>query len=116
MKKKTFVKYCSLIFTIVLVFTFIACESNPNDQNENSSTDENAPTERQIWLPYAMLDHSENCIRRYYYDEYGNEIKTTKEDLNGNLQGTWLYEYDDNQNLIKRSVDTGDGTPFIQLI
>lgn len=39
-----------------------------------------------------------------------------KEDLSGNLQATWLYEYDDNQNLTQRSVDTGDGTPFVQLI
>lgn len=50
------------------------------------------------------------------YDEYGNEIRATKEDPNGELLATWLSEYDENNNLIKKTVDTGDGTPFVQLI
>ncbi len=96
-----------LIFSIFFIFTFVAC-SNTDVASE--------PTEQQIWLPYTMLDNSENCIYTYYYGEYGNNVRTTKEDLNGNLKSTWLYEYDDNQNLTKRSVDTGDGTLFVQLV
>ena len=82
-----------------------------NEKNDDPST-----TEQQVWLPYTMLDYVENCKRTYYYDEYGNETKMTKEDWDGNIQATWSYEYDDNQNLIKRSVDTGEGEPFVQLI
>ncbi len=108
--KKILVGLLALVCMCVFTFTFVACDKG-NGQNVDPS-----PTEQQIWLPYTMLDHFENCTRTYYYDEYGNEIKLTKEDLNGNVQSTWLCEYDDNQNLIKRSVDTGDGTLFVQLI
>ncbi len=116
MKKALFTKYLSLIFALVLIFALSACTGDRNGQNEASSAAENVPTEKQIWLPYTMLDHAEKCRRTYYYDEYGNEIKTTKEDLNGNLQATWISEYNDDNDLIKRSVDTGNGAPFVQLI
>jgi len=108
--KKFLIGLLALICVCVFTFTFTACD-NGNDKNADPSTNE-----QQVWLPYTMLDHFENCKRTYYYDEYGNEIKVTKEDLNGNIQATWLSEYDDNQNLIKRSVDTGKGEPFVQLI
>lgn len=108
--KRTLIALLVLACTCILTFTFAAC-GNGNNQNADSST-----TEQQVWLPYTVLDYSENCKRTYYYDEYGNEIKMTKEDLNGHIQATWLSEYDDNQNLIKRSVDTGNGEPFVQLI
>lgn len=78
--------------------------------------DETPPTEQQIWLPYTMLDHLENCRRTYTYDAYGNETTVTKEDLNGAVLATWISEYDEHQNLIRRSVDTGKGEPFVQLI
>lgn len=108
--KRTLTRLFALVCACVFILTFTACDKG-NDQNADSSA-----TEKQIWLPYTMLDHSENCKRTYYYDEYGNEIKMTKEDLNGNIQATWFYEYDDNQNLIKRSVDTGNKELFVQLI
>ena len=104
--RKISIKLITLVCICIFTFTFVACGQESNA----------FPTEQQMWLPYTMLDYSENCKRTYYYDEYGNEIKATKEDFNGNIQATWLYEYDDNQNLIKRSVDTGNGEPFVQLI
>ena len=37
--------------------------------------------------------------------------------MRGNFLAEWISEYDDNQNLIKRSVvDTKNGEPFVQLI
>lgn len=115
MKKTTLLRVLSVMSMLVLLSTFTSCKK-ANNENTNSNTDGNVPSEKQIWLPYTMLDHLESCKYTYYYDEYGNELKTTKEDLNGNLQATWLSEYDDDHNLIKRSVDTGDGTLFVQLI
>lgn len=115
MKKITFPRVLLFAFLLILIFTFVSC-NGLNNESISSNTEENSPTEQQLWLPYTMLDHLENCKYTYYYDEYGNEIKTTKEDLNGNLQATWFCEYDDDQNLIKRSVDTGNGTLFVQLI
>ena len=112
MKRTLLRRFFALAFSLVFTLTFIAC--TPAD--ESTTADESTPTEQQIWLPYTYLDNTENCLKTYYYNEYGNEFKTTKEDLSGNLQATWLYEYDDNQNLTQRSVDTGDGTPFVQLI
>jgi len=108
--KKILIGLLALVCACIFTFTFIACDYG-NDKNTDPSA-----TDQQVWLPYTMLDHFENCKRTYYYDEYGNEIKLTKEDLNGNIQATWLSEYDGNQNLIKRSVDTGNGEPFVQLI
>ena len=81
-----------------------------------SACGEDVPTEKTVWLPYTMSDYYENCKYTYYYDEYGNQIKETKEDADGNLKATWIYEYDSNHNLIKRSVDTGDGELFVQLL
>lgn len=101
--KKLFKMILSALGIIALI---IAC----------SACNDNLPTEKQIWLPYTTVDLREACKKTHYYDEYGNEIKTVKEDLYGNLKATWLYEYDDNHNLIKKSVDTGDGIPFVQLI
>lgn len=105
--KKALTYLLALAFVCVFIFTLSAC----NNVKDPSSDDET-----QIWLPYTMLDHHENCKYTYYYDEYGNEIKTVKEDLSGNVQATWISEYDDNGNLIKKSVDTGNGEPFVQLI
>lgn len=114
--KHKFIKSTVFIFAITFVLTLISCTLKPNNSSSDSTAEENVPKEKEIYLPYTLLDHSENCKRTYYYNEYGNEIKTTKENLNGELLATWLYEYDENQNLIKRTVDTGDGTPFVQLI
>jgi hypothetical protein len=108
--KKISIGLLALVCACIFTFTFIACDHG-NDKNTDPSA-----TEQQVWLPYTILDHFENCKRTYYYDEYGNEIKMTKEDLNGNIQATWLCEYDTNHNLIKQSVDTGNGEPFVQLI
>lgn len=105
--KKALTYLLALAFVCVFIFTLSAC----NNVKDPSSDDE-----KQIWLPYTMLDHHENCKYTYYYNEYGNEIKAIKEDLSGNVQATWISEYDDNQNLIKKSVDTGNGEPFVQLI
>ena len=114
--KKRFTKFLSLVFALVLLFALTACDSKLNAPNETSDIDGNIPTEKHLWLPSTAINYEEGCKYTYDYNEYGNVIKTTKKNLNGNLKAVWLYEYDNNQNLIKRSVDTGDGSPFVQLI
>ena len=73
--KKILIGLLALVCACIFTFTFIACDYG-NDKNTDPSA-----TDQQVWLPYTMLDHFENCKRTYYYDEYGNEIKLTKEDL-----------------------------------
>ena len=108
--KRTLICLLAIAYIYTFAFIFTACDSK-SDQNADSSQ-----ADHQIWLPYTMLDYFENCKYTYYYDEYGNEIKTTKADSSGTIEAAWLSEYDDNHNLIKRSVDTGDGELFVQLI
>ena len=115
MKKTTLLRVLSVMSLLVLLFSFASCKNESIKETESGSG-ENVPSEKKIYLPYTMLDHSESCKYTYYYDEYGNEIKRTKEDLNGNLQATWICEYDGNHNLTKKSVDSGNGTLFVQLI
>ncbi len=123
--KITVIKLFALILACSFIFVFSACDKGTEAGNEtekgtqNNSNEENgtpAITEQEIWLRYTTHSYSENCTYTYYYDEYGNEIKTVKEDLDGNVKATWLTEYDDNNNTVKRSVDTGKGEPFVQLI
>ncbi len=85
---------------------------------EESSTQSanTAPTEQKVLLPYIMYDLIEVQQDTYYYDEYGNEIKTVRESMDGRTKTTWVSEYDDNNNLTKRSVILDSGEPFVQLI
>ena len=63
-----------------------------------------------------MYDLIEVQQDTYYYDEYGNEIKTVRESMDGRTKTTWVSEYDENNNLTKRSVILDSGEPFVQLI
>lgn len=105
------IKLLALVLACVFALSFVACDKE-TVQNDNPF-----PTEKQVYLCYTMIDYHEKCTRTYYYDEYGNELKTVKEDMRGNFLAEWISEYDDNQNLIKTSVvDTKNGEPFVQLI
>lgn len=115
--KERFIKISALAFAMTLLLTLASCHDTPDMGSAfESNTAETIPTEKQVWLPCTSFDYGENVKYTYYYDEYGNEIKTTKEKANGELSATWFSEYDRNHNLVKKTVDTGDGTPFVQLI
>ena len=110
-----FLRPAVCIFAAAFLLTLVACNSVQPASTSEATTEVHAPEEIQIYLPHTMLDHFENCKYTYDYNEYGNEISTTKETLTGEILATWLNTYDEAQNLIQRTVDTGDGTPFVQL-
>ena len=91
-------------------------ETTATAEEETTETADTAPAEQTVLLPYIMYDLIEVQQYTYYYDEYGNEIKTVRESMDGRTKTTWVSEYDDNNNLTKRSVITDIGEPFVQLI
>ena len=104
----------------------------PSTQEQQSTTEEQStqapeeqttqqgqlivPEEGQIWLVSTYINHAEQNKGKHSYNEYGNLIRNENYDLYGNFRAAWTYEYDEHQNLTKRTVDTGDGSPFVQLI
>ena len=97
-----FMRSVALVLVITFALTLFSCNHASDTPGFESGEDETAPTEKQVYLLYSTLDYLENYKYTYYYDEYGNEIRATKEDLNGELLATWLSEYDENNNLIKK--------------
>lgn len=99
------------IFAFVLATAFVLALTSCTVKSNETTV-----AEKQIWLPYSMTDYSGNSTYFYDYNAFGSLIKMTKKDADGKISATWLLEYDENQNLIKQSVDNGDKAPFVQLI
>ena len=92
----------------ILLLTCAACDQ----EGEQPAP----PTEKQVWLVSTYVNHAEQNKGTYYYNEYGNEIRNENYHMNGEFRAIWYTEYDQNQNMIQRSVDSGNSEPFVQLI
>ena len=108
-------KALALILALTSLSLFAGC-TTLGQPSEQQST-EQPITEKQVWLMTKSYVYSEGTIGTHTYDEYGNEIRNECVNIyDGSFRAAWIYEYDQNHHLIKRTVDTGDGTPFVQLI
>lgn len=103
--KHTLTRLSLLLLAVALLLPLAACKPT-----------EPEPQEKEVWLCYSRQVYGVEPYQEFdYYDEYGNRIKNERKYPNGKVT-VWLYEYDQNHNLIRRSVDTGKGEPFVQLI
>ena len=107
-----------LLLAALLATPLVGCHKDDSDEPAKTTTsgEKDIPTEKKVWLLHKEFHVSEKVMQTNYYDEFGNRIKYTSEDENGDIIATWLLDYDDRNNLIKRSVVTGGKDPLVQLI
>ena len=105
-----------LLLAAMLTAPLAGCSSSDDTEGADNGSTDGTPTEKEVWLLHTEYSTREKVKQTYTYDEYGNKIQYTAEDANGNVTATWILEYDDHNNLLKRSVVSGGKEPFVQLI
>jgi len=92
----------TIIFLISLII-FIGC-------NESTTPDNTGKNYKMVkgWI-YLYQNGSYGEKKLYFVEEYTNGLKTKNEHyINDIVAAQWTYEYDENKNLVKSTLDNSD--------